>query len=94
MAGPEFCLRWDTAVLWLEQNDHFKSNLINEFESRGIDSMRIIFAKRVELMSDHLSRYALADLFLDTHPYNAHTTAVDSLKAGVPVSYAHRPILC
>jgi predicted O-linked N-acetylglucosamine transferase (SPINDLY family) len=36
-------------------------------------------------MADHLSRYALADLFLDTHPYNAHTTALDSLKAGIPV---------
>jgi predicted O-linked N-acetylglucosamine transferase (SPINDLY family) len=36
-------------------------------------------------MSDHLARYALADLFLDTHPYNAHTTAVDSLKSGVPI---------
>jgi predicted O-linked N-acetylglucosamine transferase (SPINDLY family) len=39
----------------------------------------------VELMADHLARYALADLFLDTRPYNAHTTTVDSLKAGVPV---------
>ncbi len=37
------------------------------------------------MMADHLSRYALADLFLDTHPYNAHTTALDSLKAGVPI---------
>jgi predicted O-linked N-acetylglucosamine transferase (SPINDLY family) len=36
-------------------------------------------------MADHLARYALADLFLDTYPYNAHTTTVDSLKAGVPV---------
>jgi len=36
-------------------------------------------------MADHLARYALADLFLDTHPYNAHTTAVDALKAGIPV---------
>ena len=52
---------------------------------RGVDSSRVIFAKRVELMSDHLARYAIGDLFLDTHPYNAHTTAVDSLKAGVPV---------
>ena len=36
-------------------------------------------------MGDHLARYALADLFLDTNPYNAHTTAVDSLKAGLPI---------
>jgi predicted O-linked N-acetylglucosamine transferase (SPINDLY family) len=39
----------------------------------------------MELMADHLARYSLADLFLDTHPNNAHTTAVDSLKAGLPV---------
>ena len=36
-------------------------------------------------MADHLARYALADVFLDTSPYNAHTTAIDSLKAGIPV---------
>jgi hypothetical protein len=36
-------------------------------------------------MEDHLARYVLADLFLDTYPYNAHTTAIDSLKMGIPV---------
>jgi predicted O-linked N-acetylglucosamine transferase (SPINDLY family) len=74
------------SVIWIsENNKYFKANLVTEFQSRGIDSDRIIFAQRVEMMADHLSRYALADLFLDTHPYNAHTTALDSLKAGVPV---------
>jgi predicted O-linked N-acetylglucosamine transferase (SPINDLY family) len=74
------------SVFWIsENNEHFKVNITIEFEKRGIDSMRIIFAPRIELMADHLARYALADLFLDTHPYNAHTTTVDSLKAGVPV---------
>ncbi len=74
------------AVLWLsENNKHFKTNITAEFERRGIDSSRIIFAKRVELISDHLARYAVGDLFLDTHPYNAHTTAVDSLKACTPI---------
>jgi predicted O-linked N-acetylglucosamine transferase (SPINDLY family) len=74
------------SVLWIsENNEHFKVNITIEFERRGIDPMRIIFAPRMELMADHLARYALADLFLDTHPYNAHTTTVDSLKAGVPV---------
>ena len=74
------------SVLWIsENNEYFKTNIATEFESRGIDADRIIFAQRVELMADHLSRYALADLFLDTYPYNAHTTALDSLKAGVPV---------
>jgi predicted O-linked N-acetylglucosamine transferase (SPINDLY family) len=74
------------SVLWIsENNKYFKVNITIEFEKRGIDSSRIIFAPRVELMADHLARYALADIFLDTHPYNAHTTAVDSLKSGVPV---------
>jgi protein O-GlcNAc transferase len=74
------------SVIWIsENNKYFRSNIVAEFESRGIDHDRIIFAQRVEMMADHLSRYALADLFLDTHPYNAHTTALDSLKAGVPV---------
>jgi predicted O-linked N-acetylglucosamine transferase (SPINDLY family) len=76
----------DCSVLWVsENNKYFRTNIKTEFEKRGIDSSRIIFAQRLELMEDHLARYALADLFLDTHPYNAHTTAVDSLKAGVPV---------
>jgi len=74
------------SVIWIsENNKHFRANIATEFESRGIDSNRIFFAQRVEIMADHLSRYALADLFLDTHPYNAHTTALDSLKAGIPV---------
>lgn len=76
----------ENSVLWIHDNsEHFKKNLIKEFEKFNIDSSRIIFSPRIELMSDHLARYALADLFLDTFPYNAHTTAVDSLKAGVPV---------
>ena len=74
------------SVIWIsENNEYFRANIATEFENRGIDSDRIIFAQRLEIMADHLSRYALADLFLDTHPYNAHTTALDSLKTGVPV---------
>ena len=74
------------SVLWIpENNDYFKANITTEFERRDLESSRLIFAKRVDLMTDHLARYSLADLFLDTHPYNAHTTAVDSLKMGVPV---------
>jgi protein O-GlcNAc transferase len=79
-------LGMEQSILWIsENNESFKTGIKIEFKKRGIDSTRIIFAQRVELMADHLARYALADLFLDTHPYNAHTTAVDSLKAGVPV---------
>ena len=74
------------SVLWIsENNEKFKTNLLAEFEKRGINQKRIIFAKRLISLSDHLSRLALADLFLDTYPYNAHTTALDSLKAGVPI---------
>jgi len=74
------------SVLWIsENNEQFKANITIEFERRGIGYGRLIFAERLELMTDHLARCALADLFLDTFPYNAHTTAVDSLKAGIPV---------
>jgi len=74
------------SVLWIsDNNDMFKKNISEEFANLGIDNNRIIFAKRVDLMSDHLARYKLADLFLDTCPYNAHTTAMDALKSGIPV---------
>lgn len=74
------------SVLWIsEGNQLFQTGLISEFERRGIESSRIVFARRENLMSDHLARYSLADLFLDTFPYNAHTTALDALKTGLPV---------
>lgn len=60
-------------------------NLRKEAQSRGIDPARLIFAARVPLVEDHLARYRLADLFLDTAPYNAHTTAADALFVGLPV---------
>jgi predicted O-linked N-acetylglucosamine transferase (SPINDLY family) len=56
-----------------------------EAERRGVSSKRIIFAPRLPEMSDHLARQRQADLFLDTLPYNAHTTASDALWAGLPV---------
>jgi protein O-GlcNAc transferase len=74
------------SVLWLSENNvPFQQNLITEFAQYGIKSSRIIFANRVELISDHLKRHQLADLFLDTYPFNAHTTAIDSLKSGLPL---------
>lgn len=74
------------SVLWLSENNPiFKANLNLHLQKGGIESARIIFAKRIEAMPDHLARLGLADLFLDTYPYNAHATAVDSLKAGTPV---------
>ena len=63
----------------------FRENILREFKILGIDSSRIIFAQKVDSMSDHLARLALADLFLDTLPFNAHTTAIDALKSGLPI---------
>jgi predicted O-linked N-acetylglucosamine transferase (SPINDLY family) len=74
------------SVLWIsEHHEKFKENIKTEFESRGINFNRIIFSKREELIGDHLKKLSLADLFLDTYPYNSHATAIDALKAGVPV---------
>jgi len=58
--------------------------LRRETEARGVDPERLVFAGRSGL-AEHLARHRLADLFLDTLPYNAHTTASDALWAGVPV---------
>jgi predicted O-linked N-acetylglucosamine transferase (SPINDLY family) len=77
--------RVNNNVLWLfEDNASVVINLKKEAAARGIDPARIIFAQRMA-PSEHLARHRLADLFLDTLPYNAHTTASDSLWAGVPV---------
>jgi predicted O-linked N-acetylglucosamine transferase (SPINDLY family) len=72
-------------VLWLlEDNAKAASNLRKEAAARGVDAERLIFAKRLPL-AEHLARHRLADVFLDTLPFNAHTTASDALWAGLPV---------
>ena len=77
--------RVEHSVLWLlEDNSYAVSNLRREAEARGVSSDRLIFAPRKKL-ADHLARQRLADLFLDTLPYNAHTTASDALWMGLPV---------
>lgn len=74
------------SVLWLmSRGDLAQSHLRDEATKRGIDPSRLVFASRVPLVEDHLARYRQADIFLDTHPYNAHTTAADALMAGLPV---------
>lgn len=74
------------SVLWLmEGNPTAVANLQREAQQRGVDPARLIFASRLPSLDDHLARYSLADLFLDTLPYNAHTTASDALWAGLPV---------
>ena len=76
----------DGSVLWLSRaNVHTLSNLRREAQARGIAADRLVFAPRLPLNEDHLARVRLADLFLDTLYYNAHTTAADALWAGVPV---------
>jgi predicted O-linked N-acetylglucosamine transferase (SPINDLY family) len=73
------------SVLWLlADNDAAPAHLRSEAAARGIDSRRLVFAPRAPL-PEHLARHRLADLFLDTLPYNAHTTASDALWAGLPV---------
>ena len=74
------------SVLWLPENNALAMrNLAREAYSRGVGAERIVFAPLVPVAEDHLARLKLADLFLDTLPYNAHTTAIDALWAGVPV---------
>jgi predicted O-linked N-acetylglucosamine transferase (SPINDLY family) len=73
------------SVLWLlKANADAHDNLRREAVSRGVDPGRLVFAARVPL-AEHLARHRLADLFLDTLPYNAHTTTSDALWAGLPV---------
>lgn len=73
------------SVLWLfVKNEDAIANLRREAEARGVSADRLVFA-RYMTMSDHLARHKLADLFIDTFPYTAHTTASDALWGGLPV---------
>jgi protein O-GlcNAc transferase len=73
------------SVLWLMETSHGISGMLrNEAEQRGVAPERLVFARRME-QAEHLARHRLADLFLDTFHYNAHTTASDALWAGLPV---------
>jgi predicted O-linked N-acetylglucosamine transferase (SPINDLY family) len=82
------------SVLWLlRPNETAVKNLIKEANARGVEAGRLIFTAREEVAIDqerarigkYLASYKLADLFLDTWPYNAGTTAIDALWAGLPV---------
>jgi len=76
----------DNSGLWLSNtNETAIRNLRREAQNRGVDPSRLVFAQRVPLNEDHVARHRLANLFLDTLPYNAHTTASDALWAGLPV---------
>jgi predicted O-linked N-acetylglucosamine transferase (SPINDLY family) len=74
------------SVLWLKfLNPAAMSSLWREASARGVAPDRLVFAPRLPRPRDHLARLRLADLFIDTRPYNAHATACDALWAGLPV---------
>jgi protein O-GlcNAc transferase len=74
------------SVLWLRSGAALmQANLIRTAQAHGISIERLVFAGLLPQMEDHLGRLQCADLFLDTCPYNAHTTAAEALWAGVPV---------
>jgi predicted O-linked N-acetylglucosamine transferase (SPINDLY family) len=77
--------RVEGSVLWLlEDSAAAAANLRREAAIRGVAADRLVFAARMPV-PDHLARHRVADLFLDTLPYNAHTTASDALWAGLPL---------
>jgi predicted O-linked N-acetylglucosamine transferase (SPINDLY family) len=71
-------------VLWLLDGSPASDNLRREAQKRDVAAERLVFAPRVD-PGIHLARHRLADIFLDTSPYNAHTTTSDALWAGLPV---------
>ena len=77
--------RTEKSVLWLLKTNRWaENNLRNMARNRGIDSDRLVFADMLPV-DEHLKRLSLADLFLDTFNFNAHTTASDALWSGLPV---------
>jgi predicted O-linked N-acetylglucosamine transferase (SPINDLY family) len=73
-----------SVLMLLSDNQWSEANLIREASERGIERNRLVFAARA-LPPDYLARYAVMDLFLDTFPFNAGTTANDALWMGLPV---------
>ena len=77
------------SILWLmKPNEYAINNIKNEASKRGVEKERIIFAENL-VHKEHLNRLKLADIFLDTYPYNAHTTASDVIRMGVPIVTLH-----
>ena len=73
-----------SVLLILDDNQTATTNLRKEANRRGVSSDRLVFVKHLP-MPDYLARYRIADLFLDTLPYNAGTTASDALRMGLPI---------
>ena len=77
--------RTNDSVLWLlNNNDKATNNLIKAAETNNIDPKRLIFAEKLPY-DEHLKRFKYMDLFLDTFPYNAHTTASEAIRSEVPI---------
>jgi predicted O-linked N-acetylglucosamine transferase (SPINDLY family) len=75
----------ENSVLWLRQSNQFSIiNMKNEALKRKVDPSRLVFADKVP-MDEHLARHRLADLFVDTFAFNAHTTAAEALWTGLPL---------
>ena len=75
----------ENSVLWLRHSNQFSHiNIRNEAQTRNVDPSRLVFADKIP-MDEHLARQRLADLFVDTFAFNAHTTAAEALWAGLPV---------
>ena len=74
------------SVLWLmdSEGNSTSENIWREGEKRNIERKRIIFTKHMN-RKDHLNRLKLVDIFLDTFPYNAHTTSSDAIRVGIPI---------
>lgn len=85
-AWMEILRRVPSSVLWLRQCPALAAaNLRREAEARGIAPTRLLFETQGLAKDLHLARLRAADLYLDTHFYNAHSTAADALRAGLPV---------
>jgi predicted O-linked N-acetylglucosamine transferase (SPINDLY family) len=81
------------SVLWLAASGPLRLNLCTAAQAMGIDpSNRLVFAQRHEDKADHMARLTLADLYLDTPIYGAHSSAVDCLWAGTPVLSSPGPV--
>lgn len=90
-AWMRILLRVPDSVLWVvADGPEVRANLVAATSAQGVDPARLIFAERVS-PADYLARYQVADLFLDTMPFNGGTTASDALWAGLPlVTYSGR----
>ena len=76
----------ENSVLWLNiSNDQARINIINYAKKKGLNPNKIFFTNRSKIYADYLEKHSLADIFLDTYPFSAHSTGYASLISGVPI---------